>query len=325
MDKRKSVSVVMCTYNGELFLEEQLRSILNQSYPITELIIQDDGSTDRTWEILNSFKSKYPIIQIYRNKGVHGVNGNFISAMHKATSSFIAIADQDDIWELDKIENQIGIIGDCLLCSGLSRPFSTDNSFAHFDNRSRNVSLFRMLFLCLPGHTLLFRRSLLDKLPPIDHPIFAVSLYDAALCITAAAHDSIVFIDKVLVNFRRHASATTYNDYHRSLPSWQNALYQLCWGIRHYRQAKNIARPIYEGKLALLEEVTSTKYKYFDDAKLMMLLETQKSIRSLLRLQILMIKHHDKLFQTQGGGMTKRIRAALYPIMQLYIYHHALR
>jgi len=45
---RKKVSVVMCTYNGEKYLKEQLDSILNQTYPIYEIIIQDDASTDRT-------------------------------------------------------------------------------------------------------------------------------------------------------------------------------------------------------------------------------------------------------------------------------------
>ena len=49
-----TVSVVMCTYNGEKYLKEQIDSILNQTYPIHELIIQDDRSTDRTVDIVLS-------------------------------------------------------------------------------------------------------------------------------------------------------------------------------------------------------------------------------------------------------------------------------
>ena len=91
--------------------------------------------------------------------------------MHRTTGDFIAIADQDDIWEADKIANQMTTIGNKLLCSGLTRPFSTDGSFAYFDNRPRNVSIFRMMFLGLPGHTMLFRRELLRMMPPATHPI----------------------------------------------------------------------------------------------------------------------------------------------------------
>lgn len=54
-------------------------------------------------------------------------------------------------------------------------------------------------------------------LPPLHHPFYRISLYDAALSITASAHNSIVFIDKILVNFRRHAEASTYTDYSKSL------------------------------------------------------------------------------------------------------------
>ena len=53
----------------------------------------------------------------------NGVNANFLSAMHRTTGDFIAIADQDDIWEADKIANQMTTIGNKLLCSGLTRPF----------------------------------------------------------------------------------------------------------------------------------------------------------------------------------------------------------
>lgn len=57
----KKVSVVMCTYNGEKYLREQLDSILNQIYPIYEIIIQDDASTDRTWEIIQRYKKNSPL------------------------------------------------------------------------------------------------------------------------------------------------------------------------------------------------------------------------------------------------------------------------
>ena len=53
------ISVAMCTYNGERYIEQQLKSIVTQYYPIDEIQIADDGSTDNTVSIINDFKKIY--------------------------------------------------------------------------------------------------------------------------------------------------------------------------------------------------------------------------------------------------------------------------
>src|SRR5665811_1112374 len=98
------ISVVLCTYNGEKYLHEQLNSILNQTYPIYEIIVQDDCSTDSTWDILQTYKDKYPIIKCYRNKVNLKAHANFISAFKRATGDFISPSDQGDIWMKHKLE-----------------------------------------------------------------------------------------------------------------------------------------------------------------------------------------------------------------------------
>lgn len=316
---KASVSIVLCTYNGAKYLSEQLDSILAQTYPLHEIIIQDDNSTDETVDIIHEYARKYSFIKFFKNNSEHGVNGNFLSAMQRATGDYIAISDQDDIWETDKIENQMNSIGKNLLCSGFSRPFSTDGSFAYFDHRKRNVNVVRMCFLGLPGHTLLFRRELVNMLPPLEHSIYKYSMYDAALSITAAAHKSIVFIDKILVNFRRHSAATTYNDYKKSLPSWQNALYMLRWGIKHYKETRKRIRPIFAAKLLLLNYVNANNDEA-NAAKTILELELQNGILPFLKLQYQCMKNYKHLFHTEGKGFLRFIRAALYPIMQLQMY-----
>ena len=316
---KASVSIVLCTYNGAKYLSEQLESILAQTYPLHEIIIQDDNSTDETVNIIHEYACKYSLIKFFKNNSAHGVNGNFISAMQRATGDYIAISDQDDIWETDKIENQMNSIGKNLLCSGFSCPFSTDGSFAYFDHRKRNVNVVRMCFLGLPGHTLLLRRELINMLPPLEHSIFKYSMYDAALSIVAAAHKNIVFIDKILVNFRRHSAATTYNDYKKSLPSWQNALYMLWWGIKHYKETRKRIRPIFAAKLLLLNYVNANN----DEAKAartILELELQNGVLPFLKLQYQCMKNYKHLFHTEGKGTVRLIRAALYPIMQLQMY-----
>ena len=53
------VSVALCTYNGEKYIEQQLNSILNQNYPVEEIQIGDDGSSDKTIDIIDSFRKKF--------------------------------------------------------------------------------------------------------------------------------------------------------------------------------------------------------------------------------------------------------------------------
>lgn len=298
MEEKPSVSVVMCTYNGAKFIREQIASILQQTYPLHEIIIQDDNSDDETWSILSECAARNPKITIYSNEEKHGVNGNFLSAMKRASGDFIAIADQDDIWETDKIEIQMKAIGKNLLCSGHSRPFSTDDAFAYFDERHRNVNVIRMMFLGLPGHTMLLRRELMEQLPDSSHPIFEYSMYDAALSIIAAAHGRIIYVDKILVNFRRHTAATTYNDYSRNLPTWRNALGSLIWGCRNYRKTRERIRPLFEAKLKLLQNI-HTDNADLKEARKIMELETSHSLSAFVRLQYHCIKNSRKLFHTE--------------------------
>ena len=106
LKKMKTVSIVMCTYNGEQYLREQMDSLLAQTYPIWEIIVQDDVSTDSTWNILTDYAIKYPnVVKPSRNKERKGYRLNFMSALLKATGDYVAISDQDDIWYQSFYEN----------------------------------------------------------------------------------------------------------------------------------------------------------------------------------------------------------------------------
>ena len=116
MTKGKTVAVVMCTYNGGMFLREQLDSILRQTYPISEIIVQDDCSTDDTMDILRSYAARDSRVRVTRNAVNLGFNRNFRSAVMKATADFVAISDQDDVWMPDKIGLMTEAIGDYNIC-----------------------------------------------------------------------------------------------------------------------------------------------------------------------------------------------------------------
>ena len=101
-----SVSVVMTTYNGQKYIEEQLDSLKNQSRSIDEVLIYDDGSTDTTGALVTGYISKYKLENWHyivngKNKGW---KRNFHEGVKAATSELVFPCDQDDIWHLDKIE-----------------------------------------------------------------------------------------------------------------------------------------------------------------------------------------------------------------------------
>ena len=132
---------------------------------------------------------------------------NFENAIKHSKGDIILLSDQDDIWEKDKLEIQARSIGDKMLCSGFSVPFSTDGYPVQLDMRIPNVHLIRDTYICaIPGHSMLFKRQLLAYMQGGETlPLY----YDWQILNVAAAAESIVFVDKVLVHFRRHNGAAT--------------------------------------------------------------------------------------------------------------------
>jgi glycosyltransferase involved in cell wall biosynthesis len=99
------ISIAMTTYNGEKYLSEQLESFLIQEIKPDELIVCDDGSTDKTLEILNNFSKKAPFdVRIYKNKTNLGYSKNFEKAILLCSGDLIFLSDQDDVWFKNKIK-----------------------------------------------------------------------------------------------------------------------------------------------------------------------------------------------------------------------------
>ena len=95
------ISVCIATYNGEKYIKEQIDSILCQLGIEDEVIISDDGSTDATLTIIESYKDDR--ISLYKN-AFKNVVLNFEFVINKANGDYIFLSDQDDIWHKDKVE-----------------------------------------------------------------------------------------------------------------------------------------------------------------------------------------------------------------------------
>lgn len=110
MKKRPKVSILMATYNGESFLKEQLDSLLAQTYSNFEVIISDDASTDRTISIIDKYLKKYSNIVLIKNNFNVGYVKNFERLISVCQNDYIALCDQDDIWDVNKVNIQVDIM-----------------------------------------------------------------------------------------------------------------------------------------------------------------------------------------------------------------------
>ena len=101
METKNLVSIIMNCHNGETFLREAIKSVLNQSYKKWELIFWDNNSTDKSAQIFKSFKDKR--LKYFFRKRKVSLYESRNSAIKKAKGEFIAFLDADDLWCSNKL------------------------------------------------------------------------------------------------------------------------------------------------------------------------------------------------------------------------------
>jgi len=210
MDK-PLVSIALCTYNGEKYLVEQLDSIVNQSYPNIEIIAVDDCSSDGTVDILKAYAEKYPYFQVYENEINLGYIKNFEKAIRLCTGEFIALADQDDIWHLNKIAVQVNEIGEHNLIyhdsefineHGISINKKISDVRRFYSGGDSRYFLFEN---CVSGHTILFNKRIVPFLNHFKPEIF----HDWWIAYVATNTGTILASTAILVKYRQHLSTST--------------------------------------------------------------------------------------------------------------------
>ncbi len=205
------VSVVMCTYNGACFIDEQVQSILSQNHQHFELIIVDDQSTDDTWSKLISWKQKDKRISLYKNEVNLGYNKNFEEAIRLANGDFIAISDQDDIWLPTKLSKTLSafkepgvVLAHCksVRLQDYQLKFHLAKLHRHFSgNDTRKLFFFNQAM----GHDMIFKRELVPHIVPVPPGMS----YDWWITVLATCYGVVAGVDEYLVHHRIH-SANNY-------------------------------------------------------------------------------------------------------------------
>jgi glycosyltransferase involved in cell wall biosynthesis len=204
------VSVVLCCYNGSRFLEQQVDSILTQTYSPLELIISDDGSTDDTRKVLSKYINSPNITIHFQEKNI-GLAANFAFASQKARGEYIAFSDQDDIWLPEKIQALVAARADYPLV--YSDSLLVDESGNSLNKKLSDIremytgddSRGYILYSCVWGHGMLITKSLLKRSLPMPAHIH----HDIWLAFQAFLNGGIKYHADVLTHYRQHETSSS--------------------------------------------------------------------------------------------------------------------
>jgi glycosyltransferase involved in cell wall biosynthesis len=218
-NNEQKVSVALCAYNGERFLQEQLDSIAAQTILPFEMVVCDDNSSDATQRILKdfAFTAAFPV-RLYFNTENLGYVKNFEKAISLCSGDIIALCDQDDKWRMDKIEVMQRYFADPNVGMAFSNAAIIDESGQHtgqqlwdevnftpvLQQTFRQGDAYKVLYIrtLISGCTMAFRRKWWPFVHPIPSDILFV--HDAWISLTVSLLADTVIIDDSLVSYRIH-------------------------------------------------------------------------------------------------------------------------
>lgn len=203
-DVNNKISVAMATYNGEKYIYEQIRTILANLDDDDELVISDDGSKDKTIQIINDFNDKRIKLISGPQKGLVK---NFENAIKNTNGDYIFLTDQDDLWTEDKVKkvmkcfednNYILIQHDAVIIDGKENVMY--ESF--FKKRKVKTGIIKnMIKNSYHGCCMAFKKELIDEILPIPETVY---LHDQWIGMIAELNGKTYFLNEKLMKYRRY-------------------------------------------------------------------------------------------------------------------------
>lgn len=221
---RTLVSVIIPTYNREKFLERSVFSVLSQTYPLFEIIIVDDGSTDKTFEVASSLmriNDRIKYIRSERNLGAQAARNIGIRA---AQGEWIAFLDSDDEWLPKRLEKGL----ECaysqnvsVIHSGCYLKYEDEDSLKLYGVPKLFGNVYPKL-LSSPGPVfpaLLVRKECFERINYLDEKIVSYQEWDTS--IRLAAFYLFAFIEEPLFIYHRHAGDTISKNLRKEADGWR--------------------------------------------------------------------------------------------------------
>ena len=212
------VDIVLAAYNGAEYIEELLKSLLEQDYPAINIYARDDGSTDGCYEKLCEYAYNNLGFQLIESEKNLGVVKNFDCLLQHTTADYVLLADQDDYWLPGKVSASLAGIKDLEIKNGVEMPalFFTDlevvdsslnkmaDSFWEYENVRPGISrkLNKLLIRNVsPGCSMIVNRALLNKALPLPEGIV---MHDWWLILIAAIFGKVGYSGETTIKYRQH-------------------------------------------------------------------------------------------------------------------------
>ena len=212
---KKTVQIIMATYNGEKYLEEQMDSLLAQTWTDIRVEVCDDGSTDHTCDVIERYAQKDSRISIHRNEENKGYVRNFLEGMQRSEAEYIMFCDQDDIWDQNKIEVTLGAMEQAergsadipILVFTDAINFDSDTGQGRSHEKSHlNIKKVDTAHLFMEnkviGCTVMVNRAVLPYLTEIPQEI---RVHDWWLALICSHFGQIVYVDRPTLRYRQHS------------------------------------------------------------------------------------------------------------------------
>src|SRR5215218_3643065 len=216
-----TISVALCTYNGDKFLREQLESILRQRRLPDELVVGDDLSSDGTVAILEEFavRASFPV-RIHINEKNLGSTSNFEQSVARCSGDIVFLADQDDVWDPSKIDAiaaefekspETGMVfSNARLIGEDGRDLGRklwDYTFRQAERKISSENHFYRTLLkrnVVTGATMAFRSKFTPDFRPVPTRL-PNTIHDGWIAILVSACSRVVPLDRCLIDYRQHA------------------------------------------------------------------------------------------------------------------------
>ena len=210
----KRISVCMAVFNGEKYIQEQISSILEQLAPCDELIVSDDGSTDKTLDVVRAFGDDR--IKIVFNEGDKGYSGNFENSINNSSGNIIFLSDQDDVWMKERVSKMIDVLADCdlVVCNAeyvdeYLNPLNQTLFMLRGDKKGFWNNIYKLRYL---GACMAFRREVFAKILPFPKNK-TLCPHDMWIALIGEFYFRVKTIETPLILYRRHSEAASTGGY----------------------------------------------------------------------------------------------------------------
>jgi glycosyltransferase involved in cell wall biosynthesis len=213
--KNPKVSVIMSVYNGEKYLRQAIESILNQTFSDFEFIIVDDGSTDKTFEILEGYMKNDSRIKVIRNERNIGLTKSLNKAIKISQGDYIARMDADDVSLPERLEKQIELLksNQNLGCVGCNALIIDDEGkpIKKVTLPKTNLNQYVQKRNCFIHGTLTFPKYVIEEVQGYDEKMKLAQDYDLILRISKRY--KLGLVDDFLYKLRIGKSTISYQNF----------------------------------------------------------------------------------------------------------------